>query len=309
MQVTEFEEGGLAIGLSCTQLLADMVSATHFIKAWADITIRGKMMHPPIFHRFSTPQRSRLGDQRNSEFINHYYYYKVGKGKDLMMWDCHTKYSTISLAFRDSMVRSCISTAAWDGPDPSPFEALSGLIWSAVSRVREGLVGLTIGLDMRKVLGLDRAYFGNCMVYANILEGAREEEKTRLTAAAAKAIGEVIKSKMNRKGIIDWMEGNVDSNTTKLHHLLGLNLEHIYDDYPVSSFGEALEGPICARYYVNSFCEKGSFLILPNMHGDGPLSRVVMLTLPQHDLFKICKDDLILSFTPTIGMGENENII
>ncbi|KAK6912661.1 hypothetical protein RJ641_022262 [Dillenia turbinata] len=32
MQLTEFEEGGLAVGLSCTYLVADPISATVFLK-------------------------------------------------------------------------------------------------------------------------------------------------------------------------------------------------------------------------------------------------------------------------------------
>ncbi|KAK3008714.1 hypothetical protein RJ639_015398 [Escallonia herrerae] len=50
VQLTEFEEGGLAIGLSCTQLLANPPCMTMLIKAWADTTLGRKMISPPLFH-------------------------------------------------------------------------------------------------------------------------------------------------------------------------------------------------------------------------------------------------------------------
>ncbi|TKY58172.1 hypothetical protein E2542_SST15228 [Spatholobus suberectus] len=49
VQLTEFEEGGLAIGLSCVHLLADSTCATTFMKAWADISLGNKMTTPPLF--------------------------------------------------------------------------------------------------------------------------------------------------------------------------------------------------------------------------------------------------------------------
>lgn len=61
MQITEFEEGGLAIGLSCIPLLADPTCATMFIKAWAHTTLLQKMLSPPYIHPL--PPR-RLGNKK-----------------------------------------------------------------------------------------------------------------------------------------------------------------------------------------------------------------------------------------------------
>ncbi|RXH72489.1 hypothetical protein DVH24_012173 [Malus domestica] len=49
-RLTEFEDGRLAIGQSCTHLLADQTCATMFFKAWAGTTFFGKTMHPIFSH-------------------------------------------------------------------------------------------------------------------------------------------------------------------------------------------------------------------------------------------------------------------
>ncbi|KAM2544694.1 hypothetical protein TB1_016351 [Malus domestica] len=50
VQLTEFEDGRLAIEQSCTHLLADQTCATMFFKAWAGTTFFGKTMHPILSH-------------------------------------------------------------------------------------------------------------------------------------------------------------------------------------------------------------------------------------------------------------------
>ncbi|RVW54005.1 hypothetical protein CK203_072914 [Vitis vinifera] len=168
---------------------------------------------------------------------------------------------------------------------PSPFEALAGLFWTCISNVkgwREGLINMSICLDMRKVLGLDEGFFGNCMVYNFVRGGDFNRHEISKAAMAIRGVME----KMDSEEIMDliqWLE--CDSNRSSVlmggcEHLICTNLE---DVEPYSAKFE--EAP-------------------PE---EGPLSRVVMVTLPENEAVKLCKDVRVLSFSPTILMGFNKN--
>lgn len=302
MQLTEFEEGGLAIGVSCSHLLADPTSATMFIKAWADTTIAGTMFTPPFFHPL--PPR-RLGNKNPSHnpytnLINHYK--STIDERSLAFTNNITNYVTVTLAFSDPMVRACML----DTSSPSPFEALAGLLWVSVSKakgMKQGLISMSICLDMRKVLGLDKGFFGNCMVYNKVHHAESLLDKNKLSEAA-RAIGELV-TKMNNEGIMDlieWLEHN-DYESPPLmngHDLICANLEHL-DPY-ATLFEEGLV-PSRVSYYVEPVFGIGQVLVLQSPPGKGPLSRMVMVTLPPDELTRLCEDDLILHFDPTILLG------
>uniref|UniRef100_A0A0E0DGP4 Uncharacterized protein n=1 Tax=Oryza meridionalis TaxID=40149 RepID=A0A0E0DGP4_9ORYZ len=57
MQLTRFQDGGYAIGASCSLLLADPVSLVDFLKAWArthaEMRVRGKPVAPPAVVQYA----------------------------------------------------------------------------------------------------------------------------------------------------------------------------------------------------------------------------------------------------------------
>ncbi|CAK7353528.1 unnamed protein product [Dovyalis caffra] len=304
-QITEFEEDGLAIGLSCFHLLADPTCATMFIKAWADVTFTGKMLDPPLFNPLP-PRRPGRQNPNHEPYIDLIDSYKPLIEKANMVTD--TKHATIALAFSDPMVRACMATCrTTDQSNPSPFEALAGLFWVCLSKLKrssDGLIDMSICLDMRKVLHLDNGFFGNCMVYNKISSRYVKEYKL---SDAAEAIGEVV-AKMDSDAIvdlIDWLQQN-DYQSPPLMNgcdLICVSLEGV-DPY-LAVFEEGLV-PIRASYYVEPVVGAGHVWILPSPKGEGPLSRVVMVTLPWDEAIKLCEDDLILHLSPTILMGVNK---
>ncbi|XP_027182243.1 protein ECERIFERUM 26-like [Coffea eugenioides] len=304
VQLTEFEEGGLAVGLSCGHLLSDPICVTIFIKAWADMTLNGKMVTPPLFHRL--PRRGQCNETTNPqpfpELIN---YYKSTLEKPVPV--VQAKQTTIKLAFGDEMVRSCIAMShapgSPDEPSPTPFQALAGLFWVGISKIkglRNGLISMSICLDMRKVLGLDKGFFGNCMVYNQVPgDGIEEYELSK----AANAIREVVDT-MDAEGImnlIEWMEGKADQFSCLMngYDLICVNLEHV-DSY--SAIFEENFKPIHASYYIEPTVGEGMILVLPSPPGEGSFSRVVMITLPEDEAINLLEDKLIQQFSPTILM-------
>ncbi|XVE98552.1 hypothetical protein REPUB_Repub03eG0115700 [Reevesia pubescens] len=310
-QVTEFEKGGVAIGLSCTHLLADPICATIFFKAWADTTLSGIMLTPPFFHSLPIPKSNHSMNPSQESYTDLINYYKssIERPKPSIT---NQKHATITLSFTDPMVRDCINMAqaiGAAGKSCSPaFEALSSLFWVCISKVKgmKGrLLNMSLCLDMRNVLGLDQGFFGNCMVYNKVhLESVGEN----MLPEASKAIGEVLK-KMNAEGIkdlINWLQCNDNQNFPLMNgdDLICANLEGM-NPY-LATFKDRIE-PVRVSYYVEPVIGPGQALIFRSPPGEGPLSRVVMATLPDDEAAKLCEDDLIRRFCPTVLMGTNKN--
>ncbi|KAL0323902.1 UNVERIFIED_CONTAM: protein ECERIFERUM 2 [Sesamum calycinum] len=121
VQITEFEGGGLAVGLSCTHLLSDPTCAAMMIKSWADVTLNAKENSVPA---------------------------------------SDTKQTTIMLKFNQEMVKSCIAMARTTNahkcqPSLTPFEALAALFWTRLSKVRVQGDGIQEN-DLSKAAGFIR---------------------------------------------------------------------------------------------------------------------------------------------------------
>lgn len=169
--------------------------------------------------------------------------------------------------------------------------------------MKQGLVSMSICLDMRKQLGLDKGFFGNCMVYNKVHHAESLLDKSELSEAA-RAIGESV-TRMNNEGIMDlieWLEHH-DYEFPPLmngHDLICANLE---DLDPYATLFEEGFVPSRVSYYVEPVFGIGQILVLQSPPSEGPLSRMVTVTLPADELSKLCDDDLILRFNPTILMG------
>ncbi|XP_057466777.1 protein ECERIFERUM 26-like [Actinidia eriantha] len=311
VQITEFEGGGLAIGLSCTHLLTDPTCAAMFIKAWADTTLGGKMLTPPLFHPLPLRRCSNNNPHCHpyTALIDHY---ESLIEKPILSTTSH--HSTMTLAFTSEMVQSCMAMAKtldpMDGFDPTPFEALAGLFWVCVSKVKGkkhgGLTNMSICLDMRKVLGLDKGFFGNCMV-CNRVHGEGLEESG--LSKAAFAIREVVE-KMDHEGVMDlveWLEGSDYQITPPFMNggdLICVNLDCVDSN---SAIFEDCFNPIRVSCYIEPVFGEGQILILPSPPGEGMFARVVMVTLPGDEIAKLCEDVLFLQFNPSILMAATKN--
>lgn len=305
VQLTEFEEGGLAIGLSCTHLLADSICATKFMKAWADISL-GKKMTSPIFHPLphQRPQNKKPNNNSYMSLISHY--------KSLIENPIsikEAKYTTISMGFSNQMVQACISMAQPNdslSPTPTPFEALAGLFWVTSSKIKgmkNGLVDMSICLDVRKNLGLDEGFFGNSMLYNKVhLEENFNLDEDKFPQAT-KAIRNVVTKIGNEEimGLIEWFENN-DINSSAMMNCHDLVFTSLEDVDPYLAMFQYKFKPIHVSYYIEPVFGEGHVLILPTSNDEGPLGRVVMVTLQEEEAIKLCEDEFILQFSPTILM-------
>ncbi|KAI8568959.1 hypothetical protein RHMOL_Rhmol02G0241400 [Rhododendron molle] len=310
VQLTEFEEGGLAISLSCTHLLVDPPSAAMFIQAWADITLGGKMLTPPLFQPLPQPKpgNKNTNHQTYTALIDRY-----KKSIQNPIPHMAKQHATVTFGFTDEMVQSCIAMAKTVGaPNDSsltPFEALAGLFWVCVSKIKgEGngtLTNMSISVDMRETLGLDKGFFGNCLVYLEVPAWECLGDQNGLSEATF-AIGEALKKMENKRilDLIEWLESdNFESysiSTISGRDLICAKLDNMVSN---STIFEDCYDPIRVSCYIEPVLGEGQVLILPSPPGEGGFSRVAMVTLPEDEVVKLCEDALLLQFNPTILMG------
>ncbi|XP_012855779.1 PREDICTED: rosmarinate synthase-like [Erythranthe guttata] len=278
VQITEFEGGGLAIGLSCTRLLSDPICATMMIKAWADTTLIGEITSPPLFRLLPVPNRNT--NHHSSSLIDRHKSYLTSS--PVPKSDSNTKQiTTITLQFNQETVKKLCIAMVNDvngrGPGPTPFQALAGLFWTCISRakgMKRGLVDMSVCLDMRKALGLDKGFFGN----------SKRWDWTRAFSETP------------------WctISGCDDD------HLICVDLENV-DCY--SAVFEENVVPIRVSYYMDGpGVGAGQILVMPAPGGgDGPESRVVAVTLPEDEAEKVLEDSLIRQLGPITLMGLNKN--
>ncbi|KAK9273294.1 hypothetical protein L1049_018101 [Liquidambar formosana] len=143
------------------------------------------------------------------------------------------------------------------------------------------------------------------MVYNKVHE---EGFKENGLSDAARAIGEVV-AKMDTEGIVDlieWLECNDNQSCSPMNDcdLICASLEGV-DPY-LALFEDGFE-PIRVSYYIEPVFRGGQVFILRSPPCEGPLSRVVMVTLPEEEAVKLWEDGLIMRFSPTILMGVNKH--
>ncbi|CAB79683.1 hypothetical protein [Arabidopsis thaliana] len=302
--VTEFESGGLAIGLSCSHLLADPVCAMMFIRAWADLTLSRSMMAPPLFHPL--PPR-RFSNQRlisNNQLLSHYIKSCSLTASPSNMTEDHMV--TVTFLFPDPLVR-----AGENEPRISTFEILAGLFWVCVSRAkgkRNELMDMSLCLDVRKLLRLDQSYFGNCMVYHKVPYSKPVKTKDKLLFHAVQEI-ESITKRLDYDTVMDLIEW-LSSNNGAISNgsdLVCTNLENMSHSRPMM-FEEDLALSHVSCYVEGPVAGGGQVIVLPSPPGKEPMSRVVMVSLPQRVMVKVIEDELLLSFSPVVIMEDTKQL-
>lgn len=297
--MTEFESGGLAIGLSCTHLLADPVCAMMFIRTWADLTLTRNMMTPPIFHSLP-PRRFSSHKLSNNQLLSHYIRSSSLTAPSPNITEDYMV--TITLLFPDPMVQ-----VGENEPGLTAFEILAGLFCVCVSRAkgkRNELTDMSLCLDVRKLLRLDQSYFGNCMVYHKVhySKPVKAIDRLLLLSYVVQEIHNVTKGLLDYHAVMDlveWLGSNNNNPISNGSDLVCTNLENMGNPRPMM-FEEDLMLSHLSCYVEGPVAGGGQVIVLPSSSGDGPMSRVVMVSLPQREMVKVLEDELLQSFSPVL---------
>ncbi|CAN6442064.1 unnamed protein product [Victoria cruziana] len=311
IQLTEFEGGGLAIGLSCTHLVADMASLTMLVKAWADTHASKESRQTPSFYPLAAKVCRKTSSKLENEMIE--CYKSMSKPRDAETSSPRTsevKYERITFIFTEEQIDKCIKAAGLgsvNGPAASiAFEVLAALFWISCTKAKKKpkLVDLLLCIDMKKTMDFESGFFGNSMVF-NKLYGSDELLRDDELASASRSIHDAV-GKMGKDEMVDlleYMESNTDEYgrhlKTVLHYgpdLVCINLENLA---PYSSVFPKGSEPVHVSFHILPMVgSEGQIMVLPSPLGG--LSRMVVVSLPFDQIAEIREDAAILSLSPTI---------
>lgn len=274
------------------------------IKAWADTTLKGEISYPPLFLPLPSKKRGEktTKNEPHVHLIEHYKSAAEEPGTVSV-----AKHTSISFHFNQEMVMSCIAMANHE-TSPMPFEALTALFWTRISNAKgtkNGLIGMSLCLDMRKVLALERGFFGNCMVFKGVrADGVGENGVDKAAALIKETVAGIEGDEVME--LVEWLERKNCVNRAWMHddHLISVNLENV--DCCSAVFGENA-GFLRASYYFGPVFGAGRVIVLPSPDPDEPRGRVVAVTLPEDEAEKLLEDALIKRIGPNILMGLDKN--
>lgn len=266
------------------------------IKAWADMTLKGQITSPPLFLPLPSPTQENNNNNKPNN-LNLIHHYKSLIQRPTTSTTSHTQQPTITFHFNQETLSNCITMA---GACLPPFEALAALFWTCISKIKGrecGLVDISVCFDARKVLGLDKSFFGSCMVYRKVQGGGLGLGGVQVGEAAAALIRETV-SRDEVMEMIEWLEREGCESPPLMNDgdLVCVDLEDV-GAYSVVFEEDAM--PLRASYYIEPAGGAGQVVVLPS--GDG--GRVVAVTLPEDEARKLLEDALIQQIAPTVVMG------
>ncbi|XP_012845652.1 PREDICTED: protein ECERIFERUM 1-like [Erythranthe guttata] len=301
IQVNNFKCGGLAIGLSCTHMHADITSATLLIKSWADYHSTQTLTYPPIFTlpTHTHPQNTTTPPP-HSPTTN--------------TTPPPTKMATVTMKFSGPAVEKCLSGARSQCPDATPFDVLVALLWSKIAHWQEPHTAddnkrsISICTDSRGNRGqktkIPLGYFGNALSFSVLTVEADELSSGKLGQVCEYVHRHVV----DRAG-----PGLVDGDGEDPVRVYGpqitcVSTEHLVD---AEKNGEAImysavfdnnnnnnknnikgEKPLHVSYSYGNVVGEGLIVVVPTAEV-GP-GRAVTVTLPEEQIDMLCKDQEIL---------------
>ncbi|KAK1407699.1 hypothetical protein QVD17_39322 [Tagetes erecta] len=317
MQVTEFEGGGLAIGISFSHMLADPTSAFLFYKSWTDAE-RGDPAghHPPIL---SLPQLDNRPPNTTSENSSTTIKYLQKNSKLTSV--CSTKMATCSFKFSNTMIKQGLSKVVNKCPNATPFEYLTALFWLQIIKLKTlnahlSTHSISLCVDARKVLDvpLPKKFFGNASHFSQLCIQNEMLMGDNGLAEAVKCVHHHVNgiTKDDIFSMIDWVESARDGlngvypKAAQMYgpELTSVNLEHLIN--PKDEVGSLVyearfrnnEKPIHVSYHVGKAEGAGLIIVAPSP--DGGLARTVTVTLPEEEVVKLCDDPVIMEMAPTM---------
>ncbi|GFY95073.1 hypothetical protein Acr_10g0004580 [Actinidia rufa] len=287
IQINDFEGGGLAIGLSCTHMHADLTSLLTLVKSWAELHRGEPISHPPVFHY----QLSSNTNTKSTEF-----YAKKSKAEPLPQ----VKMATATFRFSNLMIKQCLSQIHVTCHGATPFDALAALFWMRILKLKPPAHNhtrkLSICIDFRRRMNppLPLGYFGNALHFSQL----------SLDALDGDILGHVAATR--GQSMPHFRMYGPELTCVSLEHTIDvLGGENGNNGTCQSLMYEVMfkkdERPVHVSCHVGNVEGEGLITILPS--SEGGLGRTVMVTLPEEEIDKLCEDEAILGLEPAMIMN------
>lgn len=292
IQITEFEDKAVAIGLSCTHMHADPTCAVLLFRAWADSHRRACIAYPPFFH---PPAFLPLPDPHP-----HPSHPLLSLKSSSPSPSPSPNMSSATFRFSDLAVKSLLADLQ---PDASPFSGLAALFWSCIARAAgapPGPADLTLCVDFRKRMHapLPHGFYGNAFHFSR----ARADLAAGVGDVAA-AVGRHVAGLEEEEfwAAAEWAHERRRRREEAFQvygpELTCLALDHVMAFEAAFEEGEGGR-PAHVSCRVGGVEGEGLVVVLPAAE-DGA-ARTVMVTLPEEVAKAISRDDAILRYGPTV---------
>lgn len=315
MQVNEFEEGGIAIGLSCPHMHVDPTCLTLLMNSWAETHCGKAITHPPFYSTTALEGRSIP----NLETKSATYYTAKSKTQAPSI-----KMASTTFKFSHETVYDFLLEIQEKFPHVTPFDILTGLFWTRIARLKfsskhDQKLSISICMDFRKKMHapLPLGYYGNALHFSQL-----SLDKEELDSGGIGQVAHVLHGHMSSIdeeelwSAIDWLEsqkgeGGKFGSPFRMYgpELTCVNMEHmIGPSGPImytTKFGNDAK-PMHVSYHVGNVEGEGLIMVIPSSE-DG-LGRVVTVTLPEKELAKLCEDQAILSLKPIMLLSGNKKL-
>lgn len=320
--MNEFLEGGLAIGLSFSHLLADPTSGTLFYKSWTDAD-RGESTgyDPPILSLPQLDNRPAPTTTDTTSITTDY----LQKNTKLAPISSE-KMATYVFKFSNSTMKQCLSKISDRSPDATPFDYLTALFWSRIIELKTQIAvsptqSISICIDARKLLDVPAPmkFFGNAVSFSKLsLRNELLMGDDDGLPEAVEAVHRHVKGikKEDIFSMIDWMENcrkgsnggyppaiqmyGPELTFVSLEHLM-IPKEESTDELEALDYEAKFrnnEKPVHVSYHVRKAEGQGLIIVAPSPEGGA--ARTVTVTLPVEEIGKLCEDPVIREMEATM---------
>ncbi|GLT95187.1 hypothetical protein SLE2022_128830 [Rubroshorea leprosula] len=308
-QISEFEGGGVAIGLSCPHMQADITTLVLIIKSWTEAHRQQLIRHPPIYprvlHGRAVPSTSVTSTTA---------YHAAKSSSTGSQTGCNVEMVTVTFKFSDSVIRQCLLEIQDQCPDATPFDMLAALFWTRVALLKapkdehSHKYSLKVCIDFRRLLKepLSYGYFGNALYFCLLSLG----EEDMFSFGGLGHVAGLVHRHVAGLGeedflsVVNWLESQKGAPPFRMYgpELTCVSLEHMVNGDKSLMYSAAFESnakPSHVSCHVGNFEGEGLIMVMPSP--EEGLARTVMVTLPdQEGIAKLCEDQAILHLKPTM---------
>ncbi|CAK8544771.1 unnamed protein product [Lathyrus sativus] len=290
IQINSFKEGGIAIGVSCTHMIADLTFLSSFFKSWSQIYRLTPISHPP----FLTPIPITSSPSNNNTSPN--------SGPKPQ-----TNITSATFKFSSSIIKQLTSKC----PGATAFDVLAALFWTRVTLLKPSKLykqnhSLSICIDFRKLIkpSLPVGYFGNALYFSKFSLNSEEMKNGKKLQDIASLIHMHTKD-VTEKEIMSFIESFESQEESTLKCVYGsseLTCVNMEEEETESLLYESIFGdnekPAHVSCRVGNVGGEGLIMVMPSSEGE--FARNVIVMLKEEEVDKLCKDEEMLKLQPTV---------
>lgn len=284
LQINSFQEGGVAIGVSCSHMMADLTFIASFVKSWTEFHRHFPITHPPLIAPLSTGRHASSSSTKTSSATA-----------------TATNFATATFKFSGSTMKQCLSKVHDWCPNATPFDFLAALFWTRVARVRppktqDQTHSLCICSDFRSLLKppLPIGYLGNALKFSTLSQKVKDVELGGVVSAVHKHLEELSEEASNEGKRVYGSE----LTCVCMEHLM------VEEDQESLLYGAVFgnnEKPVHVSCRVGNVESEGLIMVMPC--SEGGLSRSVTVMLAEEEVAELNKDEAIMELEPVMVLA------